>query len=300
MTAIFSSFSTIWRLAAPYFYSEDRWPGRLLLAAVIAVELSLVGITVLLTYWQNSFYNALQGRDWDVFVNQLIYWCFLATCATVLQVYKLYLNQWLQIRWRRWMTRQYLNSWLDEFDPLPHAIARQHRRQPGPAHRRRHSDVHRALVDHRRRPDERDRDALVVHRHPLDAVERRAVRNLRLQRHGDSRLPGVGGADLRHRRNRVHPLGRLAAGAAQLRPPALRGRLPFQPDPGAGELRADRHAERRKDRIQPAVPPVRQSRRQLVPDHVAAEEADVLHHRLTPRHRSCSRSSWSARPTSRA
>ena len=25
---------------------------------------------------------------------------------------KLYLNQWLQIRWRRWMTRQYLDRWL--------------------------------------------------------------------------------------------------------------------------------------------------------------------------------------------
>ena len=114
MTGIISSFTTIWRLAAPYFYSEDRWPARILLAAVIAVELSLVGITVLLTYWQNSFYNALQGRDWDVFVNQLIYFCFLATCATVLQVYKLYLNQWLQIRWRRWMTREYLNNWLTD------------------------------------------------------------------------------------------------------------------------------------------------------------------------------------------
>ncbi|MGE3159992.1 MAG: ABC transporter ATP-binding protein/permease [Xanthobacteraceae bacterium] len=114
MTGIVSSFSTIWRLAAPYFYSEDRWPGRILLAAVIAVELSLVGITVLLTYWQNSFYNALQGRDWDVFVSQLIYFCFLATCATILQVYKLYLNQWLQIRWRRWMTREYLNNWLTD------------------------------------------------------------------------------------------------------------------------------------------------------------------------------------------
>jgi putative ATP-binding cassette transporter len=114
VTSILSAFSIIWRLAAPYFYSEDRWPGRILLAAVIAVELSLVGITVLLTYWQNSFYNALQGRDWDVFVNQLIYFCFLATCATVLQVYKLYLNQWLQIRWRRWMTRQYLNNWLTD------------------------------------------------------------------------------------------------------------------------------------------------------------------------------------------
>ena len=30
----------------------------------------------------------------------------------MLAVYQLYLNQWLQIRWRRWMTRQYLDHWL--------------------------------------------------------------------------------------------------------------------------------------------------------------------------------------------
>src|SRR5262249_17069792 len=29
-----------------------------------------------------------------------------------LAVYQLYLNQWLQIRWRRWMTRSYLDRWL--------------------------------------------------------------------------------------------------------------------------------------------------------------------------------------------
>ncbi len=114
MTGLVSSFHIIWRLAAPYFFSEDRWPGRVLLAAVIAVELSLVGITVLLTYWHNSFYNALQDRNWDVFVSQLEYFCVLATAAIVLNVYKLYLNQWLQIRWRRWMTKLYLNNWLDD------------------------------------------------------------------------------------------------------------------------------------------------------------------------------------------
>jgi vitamin B12/bleomycin/antimicrobial peptide transport system ATP-binding/permease protein len=31
----------------------------------------------------------------------------------VLQVYQLYLNQWLQIRWRRWMTKIYLSHWLE-------------------------------------------------------------------------------------------------------------------------------------------------------------------------------------------
>jgi len=36
----------------------------------------------------------------------------LATSNVVLSIYQLYLNQWLQIRWRRWMTSRYLGEWL--------------------------------------------------------------------------------------------------------------------------------------------------------------------------------------------
>lgn len=108
----FATLVTIWRLAAPYFRSEDRWPGRILLGAVVAIELSIVGITVLINSWNNNFYNALQNKDWNEFVYQLGYFCVLAAIYIVLAVYQLYLNQWLQIRWRRWMTRAYLDHWL--------------------------------------------------------------------------------------------------------------------------------------------------------------------------------------------
>jgi len=109
---MFSTLTIIWRLASPYFSSEDKWPGRILLAAVVAIELSIVGINVLLNSWNNSFYNALQDRNWDAFVYQLGYFCVLATAYIFLAVYQLYLNQWLQIRWRRWLTRAYLEKWL--------------------------------------------------------------------------------------------------------------------------------------------------------------------------------------------
>ena len=112
MQRYFATLATIWRLAIPYFRSEDRWAGRLLLAAVVAIELSIVGITVLLNTWNNVFYNALQDRNWNAFVYQLGYFCVLAGIYIVLAVYQLYLNQWLQIRWRRWMTQRYLDHWL--------------------------------------------------------------------------------------------------------------------------------------------------------------------------------------------
>src|SRR5689334_24624517 len=66
----------------------------------------------MLNQWNNRFYNALQERNWDNFVWELLFFCGLAASYIVLAVYQLYLNQWLQIRWRRWMTRQYLDHWL--------------------------------------------------------------------------------------------------------------------------------------------------------------------------------------------
>src|SRR5262249_41602570 len=96
----------------PYFNSEDRFAGRILLAAVIAIELSLTAINVMLNWWQNSFYNALQDRNWDTFVTQLLIFCVLATAFIVLAVYQLYLQQWLQIRARTWLTKRYVDHWL--------------------------------------------------------------------------------------------------------------------------------------------------------------------------------------------
>jgi vitamin B12/bleomycin/antimicrobial peptide transport system ATP-binding/permease protein len=108
-----SSLATIWRLAAPYYRGEDRFAGRLLLGAVIAIQLSLVAIQVILNQWYNRFYNTLQDRNLSAFTSAVLFFCVLAAIYTVLQVYQNYLNQWLQIRWRRWMTQTYLQQWLN-------------------------------------------------------------------------------------------------------------------------------------------------------------------------------------------
>jgi putative ATP-binding cassette transporter len=109
-----STLAIVWRIAAPYFRSEDKWTGRFLLAAVIVIELSQVGIDVLVNQWNNRFYNALQDRNWDNFVREIGIFTILAFCSIGLAVYQLYLNQWLQIRWRRWLTERYLGEWLND------------------------------------------------------------------------------------------------------------------------------------------------------------------------------------------
>ncbi|MGX7742389.1 ABC transporter ATP-binding protein/permease [Rhodopseudomonas parapalustris] len=114
MNAIRTTLATAWRIAVPYFNAEDKWMGRGLLAAVVVIELAVVGLTVMFNRWNNVFYNALQERNYDVFTYQIIYFCVLATIWIALKVYQLYLNQWLQIRWRKWMTERYLGGWLHD------------------------------------------------------------------------------------------------------------------------------------------------------------------------------------------
>jgi putative ATP-binding cassette transporter len=80
---------------------------------VVAIELLLVALQVILNLWYNRFYNTLQDRDWNAFVSAILFFCVLAAIYTVLAVYQTYLNQWLQIRWRRWMTQSYLQQWLN-------------------------------------------------------------------------------------------------------------------------------------------------------------------------------------------
>ena len=114
MNNIRSTLATVWRIAVPYFNSDDKWAGRGLLAAVISIELAMVGNAVLLNLWRARFYNALQEKDWDSFVHEMLVFCVLATVLVALQVYQLYLNQWLQIRWRSWMTNKYLAEWMHD------------------------------------------------------------------------------------------------------------------------------------------------------------------------------------------
>src|SRR5882724_675417 len=104
MTDLRQFLRDTWRLAKPYWSSEDRWAARSLLAIVVAMNLGLVYINVLLNKWQNTFFNAVQEKNAPVFFQQLWVFAGLAALFIAVAVYQLYLNQMLQISWRRWLS----------------------------------------------------------------------------------------------------------------------------------------------------------------------------------------------------
>jgi putative ATP-binding cassette transporter len=107
-----NTFKTAWSLTKPYWASDEKWSAWALLLAIITLNLGTVYITVLINQWNNAFYDALQELNFQKFFQQMGVFTVLATIYIIIAVYSLYLTQMLQIRWRRWLTRRFLGSWL--------------------------------------------------------------------------------------------------------------------------------------------------------------------------------------------
>lgn len=127
------------RLGKPYFRSKERGTAYGLLAAIVVLNLLGVYFNVLSTYWYKIAYNALQTKNAGVFWSSMFTYRFvhgfpflvpgiveIAAVAILAGVYAYYLQQMLQIRWRRWMTMHFVDDWLGrdayyQIGLVPHA-----------------------------------------------------------------------------------------------------------------------------------------------------------------------------------
>ena len=82
------------------------------MAVVIALNFAMVYLLVQINDWYNEFYNSLQNYQSDLFWGLIGKFSLIAFTYIMIAVYAVYLRQMLQLKWRTWMTNQYLNSWL--------------------------------------------------------------------------------------------------------------------------------------------------------------------------------------------
>ena len=114
--AKFQSFNAfvkrVVKLTMPYFQSDEKWQARGLLLAIVLLNLGTVFMAVQFNDWNGVFYDSLQNKNEPVFWQQLARFTYLAFGSIAIAVYKFYLTQVLEMRWRQWMTSHYLQRWL--------------------------------------------------------------------------------------------------------------------------------------------------------------------------------------------
>jgi putative ATP-binding cassette transporter len=113
-----------WRITGDYFKGRQSVPvwavvGLLLLSAILVVR-----INVLLSYYANDLFSALQvtfqpgsARDTGIhgFWLTILVFAVLAVCYVARTLADLYLTQRFLMRWRIWLSRRFIDDWLGDY-----------------------------------------------------------------------------------------------------------------------------------------------------------------------------------------
>lgn len=107
-----SFFHEAGNLLRPYWQSAERWRSGAIGAGILALIGGQVYISVLFNNWWKDFFNAIQAMNYADYVHQLMSYAILSLFAFPLQGCQTFLQGILQLRWRRWLTEDYISQWL--------------------------------------------------------------------------------------------------------------------------------------------------------------------------------------------
>ena len=102
----------IWPL--PSFTARERWLAIVMVVFLVVINQAQVGIQVRLSFFSRDWFNAIQNKDAAAFWSQLLWvfvpWAFIFIASAILEFV---VASTLVIRWRRWLTENYVSRWLD-------------------------------------------------------------------------------------------------------------------------------------------------------------------------------------------
>lgn len=103
-----------WALTRPFFTSRGAGIAWLLLGAVVIFTFVEVGITVLMTDWNQRLFNAAQDLDKARFLRELLFFPLIVSALLVVVTAEDYCGKVLRLRWRAWLTAKCLSLWLKD------------------------------------------------------------------------------------------------------------------------------------------------------------------------------------------
>ena len=117
MRKIIHMFKQIWRLAVPYWLkSEERVGSWLLMLASVSIMILTVAASVRMNRWYLDWTNAYVEMNYPLWVQQLWVFFIVGIVMTFGTGFRNYIDQWIAIRWRRWMTSEFIDNWMTDFN----------------------------------------------------------------------------------------------------------------------------------------------------------------------------------------
>jgi putative ATP-binding cassette transporter len=109
-------YYTAFQFIKLFWQSDHKIYAYVVFAIIVLMTMILVALDVALSYWSNYFYNSLQAYDKRAAVYLIFVFFGLATIYIIFAVYRYYISQLFGLRFRRWLTKQFINRWLYKRD----------------------------------------------------------------------------------------------------------------------------------------------------------------------------------------
>jgi len=101
----------VWELVQPYWRSYQGRIALGLLSVIAVVEVGAVFALVWVTKSNKIIFDTLANRDLHGFFLGLGQFAIFSSAFVAMSVYKLYLRQLLEMKWRIWLTNTYIEMW---------------------------------------------------------------------------------------------------------------------------------------------------------------------------------------------
>jgi putative ATP-binding cassette transporter len=101
-----------WQIARPYWFGNEKWAARGLLALLIVLLLGRTEFTVIFNQQTGEFTSALAAHDTARFWRSIRFFGIVLIVAAPIYAFYYYVRDRLGIAWRRWMTHGFLKRYM--------------------------------------------------------------------------------------------------------------------------------------------------------------------------------------------
>jgi len=101
-----------WRLASAYWVSDQAkiaWP---MFALLIGLQYASVSSFVWMTNWEKALFDSLEARRVGTLGELVVQFVGISLTIVALSIVQAYLAGMLKMRWRAWLTADYMERWL--------------------------------------------------------------------------------------------------------------------------------------------------------------------------------------------
>jgi putative ATP-binding cassette transporter len=103
-----------WKIAKPYWFSEEKRGARGLLALLLLLSLAVNGLNVAISFVSRYFDTALAQKDQPTFWRFLFIYAGVFVVGTPIVVMFRYIQKKLGLYWRDWLTKNFLAKYFQE------------------------------------------------------------------------------------------------------------------------------------------------------------------------------------------